>query len=70
MNSSISIMRCDFIFISCFSGVLKNLGIAAVRELGSDYAMFPCYLLVMFLHLTFAIWLSRVLAFVPVSNFG
>ena len=55
LKSSISIMRCDFIFRSCFFGVLGKLGLAVVGEFGSDDAMFPCLLLVMYLHFLFAI---------------
>ena len=59
-----------FTFISCFSGVLGNLGLAFVGELRPDNAMIPCFLLVVFLHLPFAIRLSLVLADVAVSHSG
>ena len=39
-------------------------------ELGSDGAMLPWFLLVIFLHLPFAIWLSLVLADVAVFDCG
>ena len=45
-------------------------GFAVVGELGSDGAMLPWFLLVMFLCLPFAIWLSLVLAGVAVSDCG
>ena len=39
-------------------------------ELGSDGAMMPWFLLVMFLHLPSAIWLSLVLAGIVFSDYG
>ena len=70
LKSSISIMRCDFIFRSYFSGVLRNLGFAVVVELGSDDVMFLCFLLAMSLYLPFTIWLSLFLAGVAIPDFG
>ena len=70
LKSSINIMRCDFKSKSCFSGVLQYPGLAVVGELGSDGAMLPWFLLVMFLCLPFAIWLSPVLAAVAFSDCG
>ena len=67
LKSSVCIMRCDFKFSSCFSGVLGYPGLAVVGELGSDGAILPWFLLVIFLHLLFAFWLSLVLADVAVS---
>ena len=61
-------MRFDFKSRSCFSGVSAYPGLAVVRELGSDGIMLPWILLVMFLHLPFAIWLSLVLAGAAVSD--
>ena len=63
-------MRYDFKPNSCFSGVLDYLELFVVGELGSDVAMWPWFLLVMFLCLPFAIWLSLVLAGVAVSDCG
>ena len=56
LKPSISIMRYDFKFNSCFSGVLGYLGLAVVGELGSDVALWPWFLLVGFLYLPFTIW--------------
>ena len=70
LKSSISIMRCDFKSRSCSSGVLWYSGFAIVGELGSDGAMLPCFPLVMFLRLPFAIWLSLVLTGATVSDYG
>ena len=70
LKSSIRIMGCDYKSRSCFSGVLGYPGLAVVGELGSDGAMLPWFLLVMFLHLPFAIWLSVVLAGVDFSDGG
>ena len=58
LKSSISIMACDFKFKCWFSGVLGYLELAVVGELGSDDAKL---LLVRFLYLPFAIWLSLVI---------
>ena len=63
-------MPCDFKSRSCSSGVLGYPGLAIVGELGSDGAMLLWFLLVMFLLLPFAIWLSVVLAGVTVSDSG
>ena len=52
------IMTSDFKSKSCFSGVLGYPGLAAVGEFGSDAAILPWFVLVMFLHLPFAICLS------------
>ena len=70
LKSSISIIKCDFKFISCFSGVLGYPGLAVVGQLGSNGAMLPWFLLAMLLCLPFAIWLSLVLAGVAVSDGG
>ena len=59
-----------FKFRSCFSGVLGYPGLAVVEELGSDGAMLPWFLLVMFLHLPFSIHLSLVLVGLAVSDCG
>ena len=61
-------MRCDFKSRSYFSDVLGHPGLAVVEELGSDGAMLPWFLLVMFLCLPFAIWLSLVSAGLTVSD--
>ena len=66
----ISIMRCDFKSSSCFSSVFGYPGFAVVGELGSDDAMLSWFLLVMILHLPFAIQFSLVLACLAVSDFG
>ena len=70
LKSSISSMKCDFKTRSCFSGLLGYPGLAVVGELGSDGTMLPWFLLVVFLHLPFVIWLSLVLAGVAVSDCG
>ena len=70
LKSSISIMRCDFESRFCFSGMVGYPGLAVFGELHSDGAMLPCFLLVIFLHLPFSIWLSLVLAGVIVSDCG
>ena len=41
-----------------------------MRELGSDDTEWPWFLLLMFLHLPFAMWLSLVLAGLPLSDYG
>lgn len=61
LKSSISIMRYDFISISCFSGVLGNPGLAVVGELGSKGAKWSWFIMVILFCLPFAIWLSLVL---------
>jgi hypothetical protein len=38
LKSSIIIMRSDFRFMSCFSGVMVYSGLAMVGAFGSDYA--------------------------------
>ena len=70
LKFSISIMRCDFKSRSCFSGVLGYPELAVFGELGSHGTMLPWFLLVIYLHLCFAIWLSLVLAGVAVSYCG
>ena len=55
---------------SCFSGVLGYPGFAVVRELGSDDAMYPWFLLVRFVCLPFAIRLSLVLIGHAVSGWS
>ena len=67
-KSSFSIMRFDFKSKPCFSSVLGYLGLAVLVELNLNDAMSPWFLLVMFLHLPFAIWLSLVLAGLAVSD--
>ena len=61
LKSSISIMRFDFISISCFSDVLGYPGLPVLGEWCTDYSMKPWFLLVIFLNLFFTIWLSLVL---------
>ena len=70
LKSSISIMKCGFKSRSWFSGVLSYPGLAVVVELCLDGAIFPWFLLVMFLCLPFAIWMSLMLADVAVSDCG
>jgi hypothetical protein len=62
-----SIMKSDFKSESCFSSVAGYPGLAMVRELGSDDASYPWFLLLIFLCLPFTIWLSLVL---PVLTFS
>ena len=66
--SSSSIMTSDFKSKSCFSGVLGHPGLAIVGELGSDAAILPRFLLVTFLHLTFAIFSSLTLVGLVVTG--
>ena len=54
---------------SCSSGVLEYRGLAVV-ELGSDGAKLYWLLLVMFLFLPFAIWLSLLLTGLGVSDWS
>ena len=54
-------MTSDFESKSCFSCVLGYPGLAVIGEFGADAAILPRYLLVMFLHLPFAILLSLAL---------
>ena len=61
LKFSIHIMRYDFKFTFCFSSVLGYPGLAVVGKLGSDGAMLPWFLLVMFFCLPFTIWLSLIL---------
>ena len=70
LKYTISIMRCDFKSRSCFSGVLGYSGLSVVVELGLDDAMLPSFLLVMFLHLCFVIYLSLVVAGLAISECG
>ena len=56
-------MRYDFKSESCFSGMLGYPGLAVVCVLGSDDAQCFWFLLVRFLRLPFAIWISLVLMF-------
>jgi hypothetical protein len=63
-------MRCDFKSESCFSSVLGFPGFAVVRELGSDDAKWPWFLLLMSLHLPLDIWLSLVLPGLADSDCG
>ena len=67
-TSSIIIMRCDFKIESCFSSVLGYPRLAVVGELGSDDAKYPQFLLLTFLCLPLAMWLSLVLAYLAVSD--
>ena len=46
----------DFKSESCFSGVLGDPGLTQVGVLGSDDGEWAWFLLVRFLHLSFAIW--------------
>ena len=55
-------------FKSCFSGVLWYTELEFDGELGSDGAMLVLFLLVFFLSLPFATWLSLFLAGVAVSD--
>ena len=48
--------------------MLGYSGLAIIGGLGLDGAMLPWFLLIMFLYLAFAIWLSLVLAGVAVSD--
>ena len=70
LKPSIGLRSCDFKSKSCFSGVLRYPGHAVVGEFDLDGAMLPWFLLVIFLHLPFAIWLSLVLAALAVSDCG
>jgi hypothetical protein len=70
LKSFITIVRCDFKSKFCFSSVMGNPGIAMVRELGSDDAKSPWFLLLMFLHLPSAIWLSLVLPALTTSDWS
>ena len=70
LKSSIIIMRCDFKSEFCFSGVLGYPGLTVVGELGSDGAKKPWFLLLTFLLLPFASWISLVLAGLSVSDCG
>jgi hypothetical protein len=63
-------MRCDFKLESHFSCVLVYPGLGVVGELRSDDAEYPWFLLLMFLCLSLAIWLSLVLAGLDVSDFS
>ena len=60
-------MRWDFKLESCFSGVLEYPGLVVARELVSDGAELHWLLLLMFLCLPLAIWLSLVLTSLGVS---
>ena len=68
-KSSISIMKCDHKYSSCFSIVLGYPGLIVIVVLGSDSAMVPWFLLVMILCLPFAIWFSLVLVDLAVSEY-
>jgi hypothetical protein len=68
LKSSIIIMRCDFTSESYFD-VLQYPGLTLVGELGSE-AKLPWFLLVIFLPVPLAIWLSPVLAGLAVSDCG
>lgn len=61
LKSSIIMMLCDFKSEFCLSGVFGNPGLAAVGELGSDDSMVSWFLLLGFLVLILAIWLSLIL---------
>jgi hypothetical protein len=63
-------MSSVFISESCFSDVLRYPTLAVVGELGSDDPKQPWFLLLMFLPLPLAIWLSLVLAALAVSDYG
>ena len=63
-------MRCDFKSESCFSGVLRYPGLAVVGELVSVDSKQPWFLLLIFLPLPLAIWLSLVLAGLADSDNG
>ena len=70
LMSSIIIMRCDLKSESCFSGVLGFPVFAVVGELGSGDAKEPWFLLLMFLLLPLATWISLVLVGLAVSDCG
>ena len=50
--------------------MLGYLGLSVVGQLGSDNAMYPWFLLLIFLALQLVIWLSMVLASLAVSDCG
>jgi hypothetical protein len=56
LKSPTTIMRYDFKYESCFSGMLGYPGLAEVGVLGSDDSERSWSLLVRFLRLPFAIW--------------
>ena len=60
LNDSIIFMRYDFRTDSLFSGVLVYSRLAVMGELGSDAVHVFWFLLLMILHLSFAIWISLV----------
>ena len=63
LKSSSTIIRYDFNSASCFLGVLGYPGLILVGILGSDDAQFSWFLVVRFLHLSFAMWKSLMLMF-------
>ena len=65
--SSMDIMKYDFKFKSCFSGVLGYLGLIIVGVLGSDDADWSWFQLV---RLPFIIWSSLVLVVIAVSGWS
>ena len=70
LRSSLIIMRSDFKLESCFSCMIQYLELAVLGELGSGDAKQPWFLLVTFLHLPLAIWLSLVLDGLAVSGWS
>ena len=62
-------MKWNFKSESCFSGVLGYPGLAVVGELSFDVTKWHWFLLLMFLHLPLAIWLSLVLIVLAVSDY-
>jgi len=61
-------MRCDFKTKSCLSDVLRCIVLAVVGELGSHDAKYSWFLLLKFLYLPLAIWLSLMLVGLAASN--
>ena len=70
LKSSIIIIRCDFKIESCFSSALGYPRLAVVGELGSDDAKYPQFLLLAFLCLPLAMWLSLVLVGLTISDWS
>ena len=69
MSSTIT-MRSDFRSESYFSSVIVYPGLAMMVELGSDDAMFLWFLLLMFLCLPPAIWLSLMLPTLAICDWS
>ena len=58
LNGSMVFIRLDLRPLSFLSVMLEYPGLAVVGELGSDGAILPWLLLIMFLHWSLATWLS------------